>query len=262
MHKIIVTLTTSPSRILLLEPVIQSILNQDYQIEGIEINVPLKYKNRDEYTIPDFLNKYDKVKVFRIQSDLGPATKIIPTLMRYIDNPDTFIVSVDDDHKYPKQIVSTLIKGLVLYGDKNIYTIGGINMFVGAKETLTGYNVYKTGKVDVLEGVFGVLYNPRLFTRELSEYINRVIQCKECLTSDDITISNYCHMKDISIIRLNFKSFNKWTLYKKIIFNKLEIKLAGQDKNAIHLMKGGHKKRYFKACVFLKENGLLYLNIR
>jgi hypothetical protein len=69
-------------------------------------------------------------------------------------------------------------------------------------------------------------------------------------------------MKNISIVRLNFKSFNKWTLYKKIIFKKLEIKLSGQDKNAIHLMKGGHKKRYFKACVFLKENGLLYLNIR
>jgi len=262
MVKIIVSLTTSPTRLKLLEPVIQSILRQEHPIEGIEINLPLKYKNKEEYEIPSFLSKYDKVKIYRQDNDIGPATKIVPTIMRYLTSPDIYIVSLDDDHRYPKEIVGTLVKGIAMYGDKNVYTIGGINMYVGAKFTLESVNVYKTAPVDVLEGVFGVLYNPRLFTPEFETYMNFVIQSKECLTSDDITLSNYLAWKKIIIMRLNLKSFNKLILYKKILFNNLTIKASEKDGNAIHLMPGGHKRRYFEACVWLKNNNMLYLNIK
>ena len=262
--RIIATLTTSPSRLLLLEPVIKSILKQDYHVERLEINLPNLYKNKEEYVIPSFISKYTRVQIFRTGKDIGPATKIIPTVLRYKDIPDDklFIVSFDDDHYYPKEIVSTLLKGIVLYGDKNVYTIGGINMYVGANMTLTSINVYKTAPVDVLEGVFGVLYNPRLFQSDIMEYMEKVIQCKECLTSDDITISNYLTSKSIKIMRLNFKSFNKLTLYKKILFRGLIIKESEKDKNAIHLMEGGHKRRYFDACLYLKNNNMLFINIK
>jgi hypothetical protein len=68
-------------------------------------------------------------------------------------------------------------------------------------------------------------------------------------------------MKDIKIIRLHFKNFNKLILYKMILFKGLIIPEAAND-GAIHLMPGGHKRRYFDACIFLKKNGLLFLNIR
>lgn len=261
-YKVIVSLTTSPSRLLLLEPVIQSILKQDYAIDHIELNLPNLYKNKEEYEIPEFLSKYKKLEIYRIEKDIGPATKIIPTIIRHRENPDCYIVSLDDDHYYPEKIVSTLLKGIVLYGDKNVYTIGGINLYVGANYTLTSVNVYKTAPVDVLEGVFGVLYNPRLFESDIMEYMEKVIQCKECLTSDDITISNYLASKKIKIMRLNLKSFNKLILYKKILFRSLAIKDSEKDKNAIHLMEGGHKRRYFDACKYLKDNFMLYLNIK
>jgi hypothetical protein len=280
MYKVIVSLTTSPSRLKLLEPAIESFLKQEYVPHQIEINLPMKYKNKEEYVIPDFLLpkpdtvsegyqntswsslKYPTVNIFRQDQDIGPATKIIPTILRYKNDPDAYIISFDDDHKYPDKMVSTLLKGLKLYGDKNVYTIGGINMHVGAKMTLEGYNPYFTGQVDVLEGVFGVLYNPRLFDDDLMPYFEKIIKCKECLTSDDITISNYLAMKRIKIIRLHFKNFNKLILYKMILFKGLIIKESEKDGNAIHLMPGGHKRRYFDACIFLKENGLLFLNIR
>lgn len=265
MYRVIVSLTTSPNRLLLLEPVIQSILKQEYPISHIELNLPQKYKNKEEYVIPEFLNKYERVKVFRIEKDIGPATKIIPTILRYREDnssPETFIVSVDDDHYYPDKIISTLLKGIAMHGKNNIYTIGGINMYVGANQTLTSINVYKTAPVDVLEGVFGVLYNPRLFESDIMDYINKVIECKECLTSDDITISNYLAWKKIKIIRLNLKSFNKLILYKNILFKNLTIKESEKDGNAIHLMTGGHKRRYFDACLFLKNNDMLYLDIK
>jgi hypothetical protein len=262
MFKVVVSLTTSPSRLQLLEPVIQSIYRQSYIVDKIEINLPLKYKNKEEYVIPEFLKKYSKVNIYRQDIDIGPGTKIVPTILRYLNSPDIYIVSLDDDHCYPSQIVETLLKGIILYGDKNIYTIGGINIYVGANCTLTSINVYKTAPVDVLEGVFGVLYNPRLFAPDLKDYFNKVIQCKECLTSDDITLSNYLAWKNITIMRLNFKSFNKLILYKKILFRNLTIKESEKDGNAIHLMAGGHKRRYFDACVWLKNNNMLYLKIR
>jgi hypothetical protein len=273
MYKVIISLTTSPNRLKLIEPAIKSFLAQDYSVSSIELNIPLKYKNKEEYEIPDFLleqtnesgekyYKYPNVKIFRIERDIGPATKIVPTLLRYKNDPDAYIVTFDDDHKYPDKMVSTLLKGLVKFGDKNIYTIGGLYMFVGSKMTLEGYNPYHTCQVDVLEGVFGVLYNPRLFQDDLMDYMNKVIQCKECLTSDDITLSNYLAWKKVPIIRLNFKNFNKWILYKMIIFKNLHIKDSANDGNAIHLMPGGHKRRYFDACVYLRKHGMLYLNIR
>ena len=269
MYKVVVSLTTSPSRLHLLEPVIQSFLTQDYLPHQIEINLPMKYKNKEEYDIPEFLlpkkdgtYKYEKVKIFRQEKDIGPATKIVPTLLRYMNDPDAYIVSFDDDHRYPPKMISTLLKGIPLYGDKNVYTIGGINMYVGAKMTLEGFNVYKTGQVDVLEGVFGVLYNPRLIQSDIQDYFEKVIKCKECLTSDDITLSNYLTWKNIPIIRLHFKNFNKLILYKLILFQGLIIKESEKDGNAIHLMPGGHKRRYFDACLFLKQNNMLYLNIR
>jgi hypothetical protein len=262
MVKIVVSLTTSPGRLKLLEPVLQSILKQDHPVEHIELNLPLKYKNKEEYEIPSFVDKYEKLKIFRQDVDIGPATKIVPTIMRYLDSPDVYILSLDDDHRYPDKIVSTLVKGLTMYGDGNVYTIGGINIYVGAKCTINSVNVYKTAPVDVIEGVFGVLYNPRLFSSDIEAYINFVIQKKECLTSDDITLSNYLAWKKITIMRLNFKSFNKLILYRKILFNALIIKVSEKDGNAIHLMPGGHKRRYFDACYWLKQNNMLYLNIK
>ena len=262
MVNVIISLTSSPSRLLQIEPVIQSLLRQDYEISRIELNLPQKYKNKEDYVIPERLSKYEKLHIYRQELDIGPATKIVPTLLRYLKEPDVYIVSLDDDHVYPKEIVSTLMKGLITYGNHNIYSIGGINMYVGAKCTLTSVNVYKTAPVDVLEGVFGVLYNPRLFQEDLEDYIKTVIQCKECLTSDDITLSNYLAWKMIAIMRLNFKCFNKLILYKKILFNGLAIKASEKDKNAIHLMPGGHKRRYFDACLWLKNKDMLYLNIK
>jgi len=262
-YKIIVSLTTSPSRLLLLEPVIQSFLCQDYPISHVELNLPDKYKNTEEYVIPDFVENYKRLHIYRTGNDLGPATKIVPTIMRYMNSEENlYIISLDDDHRYPNRVVSTLLKGLVKFGNKNIYTIGGINVKVGAKNTLQSVNIYKTTKISVLEGVFGVLYNPRLFSPDIMDYMNTVIKSKECLTSDDITLSNYLAWKNIDIIRLNFKSFNKLLLYREFLFKDLAIKASEKDKNAIHLMPGGHKTRYFKACVFMKENNMLYLTIK
>jgi hypothetical protein len=269
MFKVVASLTTNPGRLMNLEPVIISILHQDYPPFQVEINVPDKYKNKEDYSIPDFLlpkpdgtYKYPNVKVIRTGKDIGPASKVIPTLVRYKKDKDVFIVSFDDDHRYPPKMISTLLRGIVLYGDKKVYAIGGIDLHAGAKMTLEGFNPYYTGPVTIIEGVFGVLYNPRIIDDDVMDYFEKVNKCKECLTSDDVTISNYLAWKNIDIIRLHFRHFNKLILYKQILFHGLTLKESEKDAHAIHLMPGGHKRRYFDACIFLKENNMLYLKIR
>jgi len=269
MYKIIYTLTTSPSRLLKIEPVIRSLLEQDYPTLRIEINLPLKYKNSEEYIIPEFLStneegiciKYPQVKIFRIEKDLGPGTKIIPTLMRYLKDPEVYLISVDDDNKYPDKLTTSLLKGMMLFGKERIYCFGGYDLRVASKCRLELDEKFSEKDVSVIEGVYGVLYNPRLFDEELWEYFQKVIQHKECFTSDDVTISNYMAMKKIPIKKLYFKYFNKLLFWKQLVFKGGAIKSSKNDKNAIHKMDGGHKKRYFQACVYLNEQNMLFLPI-
>jgi hypothetical protein len=272
MYKVIVSFTTSPSRLLRVRPVIESLLNQDYEISGIEINLPKKYKNAETYVLPYFLEliegsnickQYPKVKIYWLENDLGPATKIIPTILRYIGNPDPnlYLVSVDDDNKYPKNVISTLLKGMKLYGEKFIYGIGGYNLKIASNCRVEHHGV-REGKVSVIEGVYGVLYNPRLFTEEIGAYFAKVMENRKCFTSDDITISNYLAFKEIPIFKLHFKNMNKLILWKYFVFKGGQIESSINDQNSIHKMKGGHKRRYFEACAWLNENKMLFLPIK
>lgn len=271
MYKIVVSFTTSPSRLYRVEPVIRSILDQDYSVHAIEINLPDKYKNKEDYVIPDFLSpdnpkKDPKVSVIRTGRDIGPSSKVIPTLIRYKDTLDVYVVSIDDDHIYPKNVVSTLVKGLHLYGPDKVYGIGGLDIFL-APMGVTMHSYDKTYKVSTLEGVFGVLYNPILYSDEsevidIVSYYDTIMNCSECITSDDITISNYLAMKNISIIRLNFKHMNRRKLNSAFMNRGLTIKESDKDGNAIHMMPGGHSKRYFTALTYLKSQNLLKLTIK
>lgn len=271
MYKIVVSFTTSPSRLYRVEPVIKSILCQDYSVSSIEINLPDKYKNKEDYTIPDFLIpnsegilKYSNVRVVRTGRDIGPSSKVIPTLLRYKDDPDVFVISIDDDHVYPNNVISTLVKGLHLYGPNKVYGIGGLDIYLAPKMGITMYGFEKTAKVSTIEGVFGVLYNPRLFSDEidLNKYYDTIMNCSECITSDDITISNYISMKNIDIVRLHFKNMSRNKLKGAFNNKGLTIKESDKDDNAIHMLPGGHSKRYFNALVYLKSQDLLKLNIK
>jgi len=46
MKKTVVTLTSIPSRIRYIQPTIDSILNQSYKVDNIELYIPIDYKKR------------------------------------------------------------------------------------------------------------------------------------------------------------------------------------------------------------------------
>ncbi len=96
----IISITTIPSRINLIEPIIKSYLNQNIgRPEKIIINIPKKYNRfpNQQIKIPDFFNNYKEIFVNKINYDYGPATKVLG--LNYLKiNPNTIILVSDDDN--------------------------------------------------------------------------------------------------------------------------------------------------------------------
>lgn len=112
---IILTLTTIPSRLsdnygdMGIKSCLQSLQDQNYNDFEIHFNIPnINKLTNEEYKIPEWLENYNKIKVFRTE-DLGPATKLIPTVERIID-PETIIIVVDDDLVYHPEMINEHIK--------------------------------------------------------------------------------------------------------------------------------------------------------
>ena len=105
----IITLTTIPSRLIAdydagIKSCIKSLVSQDYPGDyKIHFNIPLKLNSTgEEYIIPQWLidtfNTNPNFQIFRTD-DIGPLTKLWPTMERTSD-PDTIIVVCDDDLVY------------------------------------------------------------------------------------------------------------------------------------------------------------------
>jgi len=113
---VVVTLTTIPSRLSDtkygdngIKANIESLSNQSYDDYEIHFNIPYTcLYSGEEYIIPEWLNDYPKVKVFRMD-DLGPATKAVPTIQRVID-PETIIIVCDDDLVYHPDMIKEHVK--------------------------------------------------------------------------------------------------------------------------------------------------------
>lgn len=102
---LVISLTTIPGRAHILPELLGSLLSQTLQPDRIELNLPIEYKMRrfgaaERKQIP---SDFD---VFECE-DLGPATKILPTLKRY-EGTDQSIVYCDDDRVYGKAWLARL----------------------------------------------------------------------------------------------------------------------------------------------------------
>lgn len=116
-EKTIITLTTVPDRLNYdvhdgFKSVIDSICTQKNSNYEVHLNLPFVYSiNGEKYKIPDWLNdkckEYLHFKIFRTD-DLGPVTKVVPTIQR--ESKDTLLIVVDDDLIYHPEMVNEHIK--------------------------------------------------------------------------------------------------------------------------------------------------------
>ena len=111
---VIISLTTVPERLANtdeegLKLVLKNLCEQQDDDYEVHFNLPEYHSvTKQEYIVPDWINdyklKYKHFKVFRVE-DIGPPTKFVPTIQR-IQNPETIVITVDDDLVYHTEMVS------------------------------------------------------------------------------------------------------------------------------------------------------------
>jgi len=119
-------MTTIPSRIRLVRPVIESVLNQSIKVEALEFNIPFFCQRTNEkYEIPEWLLDMEKVRIFRTP-DYGAITKIAPTLIRHANDDVTHIWSVDDDCAFPMNQLELLVSKYQVGNNRILTRYGGL----------------------------------------------------------------------------------------------------------------------------------------
>jgi len=107
--RLVFSLTTIKQRIALVKPVLDSLIEQQTRApDAVYLAVPPDVKE-----LPEWLEKYDErtcrpgvLKVLRMESDYGPASKLLAALKEgMLASSDTIIVYGDDDMIYGDRIM-------------------------------------------------------------------------------------------------------------------------------------------------------------
>ena len=261
--RVVVSLTTSPKRIEQIKPVIDCMMNQTKKPDLIYLNLPKVFLRNNtifKSELPEFITSNKLVKV-NFCDDIGPATKIIPTVYNETDD-ETYILSIDDDIYYPPYIIESYLYYSDIFPDSIIS--GRSYMYNNSPEQLKIYNKmkekipeFKGFLSDLLEGFSGVLYQRKFFTMPFLSDFYKYLYVNSCKFGDDFYLSNFFKKNRVNIVSLN-----------------IPIDLTGNDKELIHSFEYGLKEDAlhqgasgknnvdnYKDCTkFLKSIGELYID--
>lgn len=249
---IIVSLTTSPRRIKLMQKTIESILNQTTPPDLIRINIPKIFKRTGEiYEIPDYLLNHPKIQIVQHEKDYGPIMKILHTIIDYKDHPNVNIIYTDDDVLMLPRTIETFLE----FSDTdNVLCFSGIE-FNGLKK-------WERNKlpsfVNVPEGYMGVFINNNVLNKmkySIMDYYNLISTDEYCFTSDDLMLGNFFAMNEILVYRIHDEKVNFdlwWSSGCELSY--------GKDGDGISSLESDqHFTRYNKAYDFLKINKMNYI---
>lgn len=222
-RRTIVSLTTIPSRIDKCFRALYALLDQTHRVDEIVINVPRVSRKGAEYVVPRWLRCLSRtnpvVRIHRCETDLGPITKLVPTLERYRAEHVNIIV-VDDDVIYKRRHLYHLCQ---LARDYPRHAITGTGYRVHNKDgSKREYRSFGVGlkQVDVLMGVSGYLVYNRMFDDDFFAQIAQ--QPHEYTFVDDDVISLYLLRKQIPIVSMKYAaglSCPEFTNFIRMLFN-------------------------------------------
>lgn len=207
--RIVVSLSTLPSRIDGVVPTLKSILDNTMPPDAIYLNIP-DYSKRESrpYEIPDSILELSPiVKINKTQEDYGPVTKLYPTLEVETD-PETLIICIDDDIAYDPKLIENLVYASDRYTDDTICISGWNYIKVLNLFTLPLYfPFFFSRNVKVLQCYMGVLYKRKFFNNV--ELFKKYMSLKPCFTTDDIMISKFLDKTGVKITMIPVKLNNK-----------------------------------------------------
>lgn len=255
---VIVSFTTSPTRINKIKEMVDSILLQTKKPDFFILNIPKVFKRTNEtYDIPNFLKNKDIILNI-LDVDYGPATKLIGGYYYIkkmnIEPQNARIIYLDDDISYPDKMIEEYCK----FEDNYIRTITGFDFVSSQLNFVTKHNV----SVQIAEG-YGSVCVPFICLKEdFMEYmIHYTMNNEDTRLSDDIIISNYFHKNNNKIIILNNTSFSKDIIW----INKCVLDY-GNCSDALHCGANGttssNSERYLKVIKILNSDKSRYFKIK
>ncbi|ELR16659.1 uncharacterized protein ACA1_089060 [Acanthamoeba castellanii str. Neff] len=196
--RVVLTLTTMPHHLPLLRPALDSLLAQSLPADKIYLNIPEGRNRRNNMSYDEEIAKHHIVfptgiTVNRCQ-DVGPLTKLLPAVLaEEKGDPDTIIITVDDDQVYPPDTVKYLAWYMEHYSDTAFGVCGWGFMWVPPPMGVVP--VYLTymqrgpagTMVDVLQACCGNAYRVSWF--DSAKLKNDLPS--ECFTTDDLWIAGY-----------------------------------------------------------------------
>ena len=198
--RVVVSLTTIPDRIDRLRPTLNSLVDQSRRPDAIYLNLPERSRREQRhYELPDFLREFDSLVINRCGEDLGPATKLLPTLERETA-PDTRIVVTDDDQIYPRVMIETLVGWSERLPEAVVAARGfavPARYQIELRNTLLGEHLDAPEPIEILQGSGSYLTRTRFFTKEVFDYSGAP---PESFFQDDIWFS--AHLAKRGIERL------------------------------------------------------------
>lgn len=209
--RIVGSLTTIPSRINNdnFINVIKSIYNQSHKLEVIYLTIP-KFSNltkRPFTDIPNWINNY--CEIIYCDIDHGSLNKIKGALLKEHD-PETLIVTFDDDIIYPNNLIEELLFKNNVRPNSCIGSCGFkigyfpfygswvMNQKINRNKWWFQFKVSTLGtKVDILSGYAGVLYYRKFFPYDITELFDLVYKYPNLYNNDDILLSLYVGSQNI-----------------------------------------------------------------
>ena len=263
---VLVSFTTSPTRLHKCRPVIDSLLNQTRLPDAIILNLPPRFdRTGEEYppdaSLPDWLAGNSLIQIRRCDRDWGPATKIVPTIARLPQGSlRPIVISVDDDIRYPPGAISALAKSALpcALGDAEleVWCAAGFD-FVSSRPS----SVKEHGKCcAVVEGFAGVAYPTRVFGPDFACYMEGAASDLDMRFSDDLLISNYLASHGVKRRVLTAIEYSQ-----DILWNSGGVLAYGDLSDALHQGAGvsaNNHDRYRRVLAKLAADNRLYITLQ
>lgn len=185
---LIVSITTLPSRLGLIRPTLESLLDGDTKPGAIRLILPDKpLRGSDVFVIPDFLGDPDFlqgiIEVVRVERDWGPGTKLLGGL-RTITQPSVLVIA-DDDVRYRRDFLTGL------YDAQS-----------ADRGASFSYHVWPLGGIDKAQGVDGISnWTPNL--AGIEQYFASYVDGTDLMFDDDLWISFFLAAHGIPVRSLD-----------------------------------------------------------
>ena len=201
MSKVVITLTTIPSRVSDENPqgirlCLESLVNQTNDEYEIHFNIPKIHKKTGEpYEVQDWIYELAKehphLKLFEDVEDLGPLTKLVHTIRRLKD-PDDIIIVADDDLVYDPRMVDEQLKNQKKFPGAAV-GYDGMDTREQLHQDIRDHFVSTQSyhcRVNMLQHYKTVIYKRSYFEDDFDEFIE-----KNWTWNDDTLISAYMAYK-------------------------------------------------------------------